>query len=134
MARKQTKAPTKTTNATARKNGAQLSGGNIIKEKAERIEIQGSCDGQSTVISQPNNNGNVETIRWPKNTGDCGPWVVIRCLNAQDQLIPGTDVWIGRGKSIKSYTSPPTAQKIVFFCPDHDMTHGTACKIEIDRD
>lgn len=134
MAKKQIKVTTKTINAGTQKKGVHLSGGEIIREKAERIEIQGTCDGQPTVISQPNNNGNVETIKWPKNTGDCGSWVVIRCLDAQDQLIPGTEVWLGRGKSMKSYMSPPTAHKIVFYCPDHDITKGKNCKIEIDRD
>jgi len=107
------------------------------QEKAPRIErvtIEGKCEkNENTVISQTNNNGNTDTITWPKNVGDCGSWCVIRSLDEDKQPIPRTDVWIKSGKSIKSYQSPPNAHSIVFYCPDAE-DRDKKCALEMDRD
>lgn len=117
---------------TTREKEPVLEGGEATRQAHERVKIEGKCDGTNTVISQTNDSGNTETINWPKNVGDCGDFLVIRCLDARKQPIRNTDVWISSKKSIKSYKSPPNASSIVFYCPDHKGSKGS-CVIEIDR-
>ena len=109
-----------------------IEGGKATTRAKDRVKMEGTCNKKNTVISQTNDNGNTETINWPKNIGDCGDWLVIQCLDARKQPIRGTDVWLESGKSLKSYQSPPNAQSIVFYCPD--FKKGGKCVIEIDRD
>ncbi len=116
---------------TKREKAPVSEGGEATRQAHERVKIEGKCDGSNTVISQTNDNGNTETINWPKNVGDCGDFLIIRCLDERKQPIQGTDVWLKSGKSIKSYKSPPNASSIVFSCPDPER--GGTCVIEIDR-
>jgi hypothetical protein len=128
MARKQTR-------RSVRKTDIRLAAGEIVQvtgkaEASARFELEGSCDKAVTTISQTN--GNVETINWPKNTGDCGDWVVLVSLDKQKMPVQGTEFWLGRNKTIKSYKSPAGAYSVGFYCPDTE--HGGKCKLEIDRD
>jgi len=111
-----------------------LEAGMIRASRASnRVKIEGDCNkNRNTVISQTNNSGNTETINWPKNVGNCGSWLVMRCLDDRKRPIRGTSVWIKSGKSLKSYKSPANAQSIVFYCPDAD-DDKEKCAIEIDR-
>ena len=122
------------TRVSGRRNGDKLAAGEIAQitgkgDAPTRVELEGKCDKSVTTIAQTN--GNVETINWPKNTGDCGDWVVIVSLDKAKAKIQGTEFWLGRNKTIKSYKSPPNAYSIGFYCPDSE--YGGKCKLEIDR-
>ena len=102
--------------------------GEIKPKDGGRVELKGSCDKKDTLISQTNDRGTTETIRYITNIGSCGN-VTIRCLDSLNRELSGTAVVLGPGQTIRSYTSETGPFKIVFSCDGNDGD----CKIEFDR-
>lgn len=109
---------------------ASPQGGILTPKENGRVELKGTCNRSSTLISQTNDQGTTETIRYITNTGSCGN-VTIRCLDDLNRELGGTAATLGPKQTIRSYTSPGGASKIVFSCDGHDAKGE--CKIEFDR-
>ena len=101
-----------------------------------RVSMTGRCIdagaaplGNYTVISQTN--GQPDTIRYPKNTGECGPLTLV-CLDVIGRPIPGTTAVLEKGHSLRQYSANGgRTHSIAFYCTKKDQ--GGACQIEFDR-
>lgn len=96
-----------------------------------RVTLKGVCPKENqtpvnTVISKTN--GSAETIRYPKNTGDCGD-ITLKCLDDDGRRIRGTEVTLAKGQSIRSYSTQARTSAIAFSCAGGPG----ACQLEFDR-
>jgi len=97
-----------------------IMGGNCVEGRPGR--------GNYTIITQTN--GQPDTIRYPKNVGECGPLTML-CLDSNGRPVPNTDVTLAKGDSLRQFSAGGGRHfSIAFYCT---KTDGGACKIEFDR-
>lgn len=100
-----------------------------------RVVMGGKCvkgergRGDYTIITQTN--GQPDTIRYPKNVGQCGPLTIL-CLDGTGRPIPNSDVTLAKGHSLRQFSAGGGRHfSIAFYCTHTDK--GGECKIEFDR-